>query len=79
MGYYNIAGVDPLTTMIENLANTSPGPLAHMDMTTGNIAIGDLVPALQSPEHVISPILKLIDFGEAEEIPDPAARQARLG
>ncbi|RYP37440.1 hypothetical protein DL767_002913 [Monosporascus sp. MG133] len=78
MAYYD-RGVDLSATTLGNLPSMAPGPLAHLDMKGENIVIGDLLPELQRPEHVVSPILKLIDFGGAEDVVDPEARQERIG
>ncbi|RYP61308.1 hypothetical protein DL770_009817 [Monosporascus sp. CRB-9-2] len=78
MAYYD-RGADLSATTLGNLPSMAPGPLAHLDMKGENIVIGDLLPELQHPEHVISPILKLIDFGGAEDVVDPEARQERIG
>ncbi|RYP14692.1 hypothetical protein DL765_006219 [Monosporascus sp. GIB2] len=78
MAYYD-RGVDLSATVLGALPSMAPGPLAHLDMKGENIVIGDLLPELQNPEHVISPILQLIDFGSAEDVVDPEARRERIG
>ncbi|KAI1406788.1 hypothetical protein F5Y13DRAFT_183911 [Hypoxylon sp. FL1857] len=75
MAYYdatrNDLPVDLYTAPLESLQSIPPGSLAHRDMGLSNTVIGAAVPWLQHPEHNISPILKLIDFGQAGEV-DPA-------
>ncbi|RYO83326.1 hypothetical protein DL766_000065 [Monosporascus sp. MC13-8B] len=78
MAYYD-RGVDLSATALGPLPSMAPGPLAHLDMKGENIVIGDLLPELQNPEHVMSPILKLIDFGSAEDVVDPEARREHIG
>ncbi|RYP75252.1 hypothetical protein DL769_003863 [Monosporascus sp. CRB-8-3] len=78
MAYYD-RGVDLSATSLGTLPSMAPGPFAHLDMKGENIVIGDLLPELQNPEHVISPILKLIDFGGSEDVVDPEARRQRIG
>ncbi|KAH6651876.1 hypothetical protein BKA67DRAFT_537725 [Truncatella angustata] len=40
---------------------STEGPFTHIDLHIGNVMIGDFIPT--EPEHEISPIMKLIDFG----------------
>ncbi|KAI1104412.1 hypothetical protein F4804DRAFT_307215 [Jackrogersella minutella] len=75
MAYYdaklNGQPVDLKTASFETLDLIEPGPLAHQDLGTHNILVG--ATALdESLEHNATPILKIIDFGEAGEI-DPAS------
>lgn len=73
MAHHNLAEADVSTIALESLLYQMLGPLT--DMRGENIVIRDILPALQIPEHVITPILKLIDFGDALEITDPVARR----
>ncbi|ORY70313.1 uncharacterized protein BCR38DRAFT_481450 [Pseudomassariella vexata] len=74
MAYYDSKDgdvrVDPTTVPLEHLGGRPPGNLAHMDIKGSNIVAGALIPGFQTREHDITPILKLIDFGEAQEIDD---------
>lgn len=74
MAYYNAEQdgnqVNVTTATLESLDNIAPGPLSHQDIQGGNIVVGAIMPDFQAPEHYLTPILKLIDFGEANEI-DP--------
>ncbi|KAI1451229.1 hypothetical protein F4805DRAFT_474659 [Annulohypoxylon moriforme] len=73
MAYYNASingqRVDFKTASIEDLSGIEPGGLAHQDLGSHNVVIGAMTPDA-NVEHNITPILKLIDFGEAGQI-DP--------
>ncbi|KAI0834045.1 hypothetical protein F5Y06DRAFT_307220 [Hypoxylon sp. FL0890] len=58
--------VDLTRIPLESLQSIPPGPLVHGDMYPTNMVVGALMPQIQPPEHTISPNLKLIDFGAAE-------------
>ncbi|KAI1798652.1 hypothetical protein F4811DRAFT_547636 [Daldinia bambusicola] len=62
--------VDLETGTIESLRISRPSFLAHKDLTRNNIAVGDVLPGFQHPEHDTNPILKLLDFGTAD-VMDP--------
>ncbi|KAI0880146.1 uncharacterized protein GGS22DRAFT_198238 [Annulohypoxylon maeteangense] len=68
MAYYNATvngqSVDPKTASIDELSLIEPGDLAHQDLGSHNIVVGAMAPDA-SVEHNATPILKLIDFGEA--------------
>ncbi|KAI1385964.1 uncharacterized protein F4822DRAFT_432823 [Hypoxylon trugodes] len=75
MAYYNATWPDGRkvnleTDDYEQLRNIPPGPLVHSDIGSNNIMIGTLAPNLQNPEHTLSPVLKLIDFALAQNLPD---------
>ncbi|KAI0469232.1 hypothetical protein F4859DRAFT_516173 [Xylaria cf. heliscus] len=59
------------------------GNLIHTDMNLGNLMFGDRVKNSEPPqppdtsEHLLIPILKLIDFGEAYEVTTPEALPKR--
>ncbi|KAI1206532.1 uncharacterized protein F4807DRAFT_463477 [Annulohypoxylon truncatum] len=68
MAYYNASldgrPVDPKTASLATLNRIQPGDLAHMDLGQQNVVLG--ATALDaSTEHNVTPILKVIDFGEA--------------
>ncbi|KAI1479381.1 hypothetical protein F4774DRAFT_123395 [Daldinia eschscholtzii] len=58
------------TDALESLRRFPLGFLGHKDLSRNNIAVGDLLPEVQHPEHDITPILKLLDFGTAD-VMDP--------
>ncbi|KAI1086535.1 hypothetical protein F5B19DRAFT_498251 [Rostrohypoxylon terebratum] len=66
MGYYN-KNIDLKTTNFDALKSIEPGPLAHQDLGSHNVVLGDMS-ADNTPEHNVTPMLKIIDFGEADTI-----------
>ncbi|KAI1339616.1 hypothetical protein F5Y15DRAFT_423851 [Xylariaceae sp. FL0016] len=59
---------DLTSTNLNALRTKTPGLLSHLDLHTSNIVVGSFVPNFQAPEHIITPIFKMIDFGEAKEV-----------
>ncbi len=55
-------------TSLETLKQIPPGLLAHNSLRGENLMIPDWNPDLNDPEHNVTPLLQLIDFGQAEEI-----------
>ena len=68
IGFYNDPTVDVSQSSLEQYAGKTAGGFLQGDMTPNNMVLGDLLPRDQTGEHVVTPIVKLIDFGEAEEI-----------
>lgn len=68
MAYYNAQldgrPVDLNTVNFNALSSIEPGDLAHRDLGSHNIVLGP-TEIDQTPEHYLTPILKIIDFGEA--------------
>ncbi|XDG02704.1 hypothetical protein ABKA04_002319 [Annulohypoxylon sp. FPYF3050] len=68
MAYYNAQldgrPVDLNTVNLNALSSIKPGDLAHGDLGSHNIVLGP-TEIDRTPEHYLTPILKLIDFGEA--------------
>ncbi|KAI8958174.1 hypothetical protein F5Y11DRAFT_362969 [Daldinia sp. FL1419] len=58
------------TASLESLRTLPAGFLAHKDLSKSNIAVGGFETDFKHPEHAITPILKLLDFGTAAEM-DP--------
>ncbi|KAM0816892.1 hypothetical protein AB5N19_02694 [Seiridium cardinale] len=56
-----VAGQAPSIEQLPADHSQQPGRFTHRDIHVGNIMMGDFDPL--EPEHSITPILKLIDFG----------------
>ncbi|KAI0010775.1 hypothetical protein F4779DRAFT_638404 [Xylariaceae sp. FL0662B] len=52
----------------ETIQNRTPSTLAHLDITLQNVLVGRWMK--QEPEHRFSPLTKLIDFANADELPE---------
>ncbi|KAI1447313.1 kinase-like domain-containing protein [Annulohypoxylon stygium] len=82
MAYYNAQldgrPVDLNTVNFNALSSIEPGDLAHRDLGSHNIVLGP-TEIDQTPEHYLTPILKIIDFGEAYLIDPETDRYGRTG
>ncbi|KAI1342677.1 hypothetical protein F5Y15DRAFT_430028 [Xylariaceae sp. FL0016] len=68
------AGVNPQPVLEKSRPNDQPRGLKHDDVHNHNIMIGPFLHDSTEPEHYeLTPILKLIDFGLANEIKPPVA------